>query len=179
MKVTDVSAAPAGGMNPAGTGVVRRSGRMAHLGNPAVRQEILQRIAGLRPETQPVWGRMSAHQMLCHLTDSFRVAMGEKEASAAGGLLQRSLVKWVALYMPSPWPHGVPTRPEVEQGVGGTAPSDFRSDRIDLIFAIERFSDPNRDFRWAVHPIFGRLSEREWLRWGYLHTDHHLRQFAL
>jgi len=29
-----------------------------------------------------------------------------------------------------------------------------------------------------VHPIFGGMSERAWLRWAYLHTDHHLRQFG-
>lgn len=29
-----------------------------------------------------------------------------------------------------------------------------------------------------VHPIFGRLSRAAWLRWAYLHMDHHLRQFG-
>jgi hypothetical protein len=29
-----------------------------------------------------------------------------------------------------------------------------------------------------VHPIFGRMSEAAWLRWGWLHADHHLRQFG-
>jgi hypothetical protein len=28
------------------------------------------------------------------------------------------------------------------------------------------------------HPIFGRITRAEWLRWGYLHADHHLRQFG-
>jgi hypothetical protein len=27
-----------------------------------------------------------------------------------------------------------------------------------------------------ARPIFGRMSDAEWLRWGYLHTDHHRRQ---
>jgi len=26
--------------------------------------------------------------------------------------------------------------------------------------------------------MFGRLSDAAWLRWGYLHMDHHLRQFG-
>jgi len=29
--------------------------------------------------------------------------------------------------------------------------------------------------RW--HPIFGPMSRSDWLRWAYLHMDHHLRQF--
>jgi hypothetical protein len=152
---------------------------MIHLGNPSVRQQILQRIAALKPDTRPGWGRMTAPEMLCHLTDSFRAAMGEKSVSPASGILQRSVVKWVALYVPAPWPHGVATRPEVEQGVGGTPPGDFRRDRVDLVGVIERFADSNRQFRWAAHPIFGQMREREWLRWGYLHADHHLRQFGV
>ena len=34
-------------------------------------------------------------------------------------------MKWVALYAPIPWPKGVPTRPEMDQYVGGTAPFEF------------------------------------------------------
>ena len=33
-------------------------------------------------------------------------------------------------------------------------------------------------FDGRCHPIFGRLSRTAWLRWGYLHIDHHLRQFG-
>lgn len=152
---------------------------MTHLGHAAVRQRILQRIAALKPESRARWGRMTAHQMLCHLADSFRVPIGDKPASPATGWIQRTAIKWLALYAPLPWPKGVPTRPEVEQGAGGTPPTDFRRDRIDLIFEIERFADPNRRFAWHPHPIFGAMREREWLRWGYLHADHHLRQFGV
>jgi hypothetical protein len=28
------------------------------------------------------------------------------------------------------------------------------------------------------HPVFGAMSDSAWRRWGYLHTDHHLRQFG-
>jgi hypothetical protein len=88
-------------------------------------------------------------------------------------------VKWVALYAPIPWPKGVPTRPEMDQFAGGTAPSDFENDRKMLIELIERFTNSKRDFVWSPHPIFGNMPDPEWLRWGYLHTDHHLRQFGV
>jgi hypothetical protein len=44
---------------------------------------------------------------------------------------------------------------------------------------LARFTAAERDFRWQRHPIFGVMTEQEWLRWGYLHMDHHLRQFGL
>jgi hypothetical protein len=28
------------------------------------------------------------------------------------------------------------------------------------------------------HPVFGPMTRVDWLRWGYLHVDHHLRQFS-
>ena len=152
---------------------------MKNLGDPVVQNTALLRLSRVQPQTKPRWGRMSAHQMLCHLSDSFKVAIREKQASAATGLLQRSIVKWIALYVPLPWPKGVPTRPEVEQGRGGTIPTDFESDLQQLRSVIERFTTRAPGFSLAPHPFFGEMSFSEWMRWGYLHTDHHLRQFGV
>lgn len=151
---------------------------MTHLGDPAVRHKILQRIATLNPASDRHWGRMTAHQMVCHLADSFRVPLGEKHASPASNVYKRTVMKWIALYAPMRWPQGVATRPELDQKTGGALPDDFLADRGDLIALIERFADPKRRTSWVAHPIFGEMCDREWLRWGYLHTDHHLRQFG-
>jgi hypothetical protein len=122
---------------------------------------------------------MSAHQMICHLSDSFAMAMGHKPVSHATSLLQRTIVKWVALYLPLRWPGGrILTRPEIDQELGGTRPVDFAADVAQVEALMEVFTAPTRTFEWPWHPIFGRMSEGDWLRWGYLHTDHHLRQFG-
>jgi hypothetical protein len=152
---------------------------MKSLAERATLQSVLQRIARLEPGAQRRWGRMSAHQMLCHLTDSYHAAMGQKQVSPAAGWMRWTPVKWVALYSPIPWAKGMPTRPEVEQGVGGTPPGDFERDRASLVSAIERFADPVRAFAWHPHPALRDMRESEWLRWGYLHADHHLRQFGV
>jgi len=140
--------------------------------------EVIERLRQIKPGSQRRWGRMSAHQMLCHLSDSFLAVMGEKAVSPATGLTQRTLLKWVALYAPLRWPKGVRTRPEVDQEAGGTRPIEFERDRRQLEQLMERFGRPPRDFEWQPHPIFGVMPERDWMRWGYLHLDHHLRQFG-
>ena len=150
---------------------------MLTLSDPSVRQSIVDRVARVRRDGKPLWGRMSASQMLCHLSDSFRAALGEKPVSPATGVLQRTMVKWFALYVPIRWPTGLPTRPEMDQAAGGTPPADFERDRAGLLLLTERFCAPNRGVDWQ-HPIFGQLTDRELLRWGYLHMDHHLRQFG-
>ena len=122
---------------------------------------------------------MSAHQVVCHLNDSFRMAIGLKPVSPATGALQRTVVKWTALYLPLPWPPGIGTRPEIDQLLGGTKPVDFATDLAELEALVELVTAQPRRFEWQPHPIFGPMSEAAWLRWGYLHTDHHLRQFGV
>ena len=116
--------------------------------------------------------------MICHLNDSFLVGLGERRVSSEVDFVKRTLVKWIALYAPTPWPHGVPTRPEVDQeGGGGTKPTQFERDAEQLESVVDRFR--RTEHFEAHHPIFGRLTTAEWQRWGYLHFDHHLRQFGV
>jgi hypothetical protein len=141
------------------------------------RAELLARLNKLREDSARRWGVMTAHQMVCHLGDAFLMMLGERRASDATGVLQRTLIKWIALYAPLPWPAGIPTRPEVDQMVGGTRPGQFLDD-VARIEALMQRAAGATDCETRPHPIFGRLSARAWMRWAYLHTDHHLRQFG-
>ena len=152
---------------------------MNNLSNEADRQHLRGRLLTLTVNSPRRWGKMSAHQMICHVNDSFKASTGDKAVSSTGNLFHRSVVKWLALYAPVPWPHGVPTRPEMNQEIGGTKPTEFEKDRAELIEMIERFARAERDFDWHPHPLFGLMADRDWYRWGYLHVDHHLRQFGV
>lgn len=140
--------------------------------------EIQRRLKTIRPECTRRWGRMSAHQMVCHLSDSFLAVSGRKHVSMATSPWHRTVIKWIALYAPLPWPQGVPTRPEIDQTVGGTRPDDFAADVALLETLFARFTSEIDSMNGLVHPIFGPMSKTDWLRWGYLHMDHHLRQFG-
>jgi hypothetical protein len=140
------------------------------------RAELKARLEELTLSYQRQWGKMSVHGMICHLSDAFRLPLGEKSASPSRPLLPRGLYKWIALNTPSKWPQGVTTRPEMEQGLGGTSPTDFDGDRQQLLDLMERFASINAHIQ--PHPVFGNMTKAEWMRWGYLHVDHHLRQFG-
>jgi hypothetical protein len=141
-------------------------------------QELLQRIKNLRPDSARRWGRMSASQMICHLSDAFRMASGEKAVTGTPTLRDRTIIKWIALHLPLAWPEGtIRTVPEVDQEIGGTTPTEFARDIADLETRLRAFA-ARRAAPRPSHPIFGHLSESQWLRWGYLHVDHHLRQFG-
>ena len=133
---------------------------MKTLAQQRCQDEILRRLRALRPDSPRRWGRMNAHQMVCHLSDCFRMTTGEKRVSDATGVWQRTIIKWIALYVPAHWPPGIVTRPEIDTLMGS-------------------FTTRGEDFDWSPHPIFGRMSRIAWLRWAYRHMDHHLRQFGV
>jgi hypothetical protein len=151
---------------------------MKTLCRPTDKQEILQRVQSVRQDSARQWGKMSAHQMICHLADGFRLYMGEVRAQPVRMPLPVGLIKIVALWSPFKWPAGAKSAPEIDQEINGTAPAIFEGDIADLQDLIVRFTNSHRDFSWPRHPHFGYLTEREWMRLGYLHCDHHLRQFG-
>ena len=151
---------------------------MTTLARPQDVADIMRRLRNVRPDIAPRWGRMSAHQMICHVSDALRMAMGERPVSPATGPVKQTILKWMALYVPLPWPAAIPTRPEIDQEARGTKPLDFARDLAQLESLVERLTTQQME-SWPAHPIFGRMSQQAWLRWAYLHTDHHLRQFRL
>jgi len=150
---------------------------MHSLADAGAIDELARRLVLLHDRRPRAWGRMTPHEMLCHLADSFRACLGERPISCVDTWFQRRVIKYIALHTSMTWPKGIPTRPEVDQRAGGTKPSDFDRDRADVVELLHRFASP--DASYGRHPIFGPLTREEWLIWGYRHVDHHLRQFAL
>ena len=138
---------------------------------------LLLRLGRLTPDSPRIWGTLTAPEMLCHLSDAFAAVLGDRAVSPADTLLSRTLVKWVALHTPLPWPKGIPTRPAVDPQRHGTKPADFERDRETVAALIRRCAQP--ETRFDRHPFFGPMTRGEWLLWSYGHVDHHLRQFGL
>lgn len=150
---------------------------MRTLTDPGAIESLVARLGKLHDKRPRAWGRMTPHEMLCHLGDSFAGVLGERPISPADTWVNRTIVKYIALHTTVAWPKGSPTRPEVDQTIGGTKPSTFDRDRDRVVTLLRRFAQP--DVTYARHPIFGPLTRDEWMIWGYRHTDHHLRQFAV
>jgi hypothetical protein len=144
--------------------------------NPADCEEIQRRMAALGPESQRRWGSMSIGGMLCHVDDSYRAVIGERPFSVAKLGIPPWFAKFVALHAPMQWPRNLMTSESVRQGGGGTPPVEFAQDRARLLKTFERFCGCTQ--LMTVHPMFGGMKRADWLRWGYLHADHHLRQFS-
>ncbi len=152
------------------------------LGDAANRSEILARLKAVRIDSPRQWGRMSAHQMILHLHEAFLSVMGGDGGPVvlAKVPLPRAMMRWMALDLQRPWPKDLKTMPPIDQVLKGAAPkaSEFSADVGALGDLVGRVSCTPRDFKWRAHPFFGEMTDAQWMRWGFLHMDHHFRQFG-
>ena len=151
---------------------------MKNLAQAADVSEIHDRFRRLVPTDAGRWGCLTVQEMVCHVRDSYEGAMGQRvvEGVAKRPPIPLGLYKWLALKFPREWPKGVETMPEVNPRMLGTRPAEFGSDLELLLGKLAEFSAFGGPF--PAHPIFGPMTDGEWKRWGYLHADHHLRQFG-
>jgi hypothetical protein len=151
---------------------------MKTLANSHDTAEIIRRLALVGPASGRRWGTMTVGKMICHLSDAFRVALGDRTAKPIKNRYSGPPMRWLALWFPLPWPHGVPTVPECDANLGGTPPAELERDKGELLALVQRFAGHTNVIARQTHPLFGHMTEKEWMRWGYLHMDHHLRQFG-
>ncbi|MYA64778.1 MAG: hypothetical protein F4139_13180 [Gemmatimonadetes bacterium] len=163
---------------------------MSHtLFSRSARARIHARIDRLSPESDPVWGTMSAGQMVCHAADHLRVALGDteviprrlavrlgnREIAVNPGLLRFRPIRYPLVHW-LPWPRerfGAP--PEMWR----TAPSGWQEDIAALRALVDRFGDRPPLASWGSHPWFGSVPGREWGSLCWRHLDYHLRQFRV
>ena len=152
---------------------------LTNLSNERLLADTIGRLRHVTPAHRARWGRLNAHQMLCHLADACRVALGERDAApGAMPAAKRHFVRLVAFHTPLPWPRNLHTMAEVDPARQGTRPGDFDADLRTAIELLTRVATDS-GIDGHPHPMFGPLSRREWLRWAWMHTEHHLRQFGV
>ena len=149
---------------------------MKSLQTPLLQEEISQRILKLGPSDPPHWGVMSANQMVCHLRAAYADALSGMPPLPDKLPIPAPLLKLISLRMPRPWPQNLPTLPDYRVDSPAMSVADFETDRAGLLHALGQFVQADQFA--PVHPFFGKMNRGDWMRWGYLHADHHLRQFG-
>ena len=145
---------------------------MKTLWDRSTRQALQTRFGTIEAGARPSWGKMSAPEMVSHVAESLRMAIGELPCAPKNGPLRRWPLKQLVIYW-LPWPKGVPTAPELL----ARRPMSWRGDLGELAGLIERVGSRGADGPFADHPAFGRLTGRAWGVLIHRHLDHHLRQF--
>jgi len=144
------------------------------------RDSLLARFDQLEPSSERRWGRMNVEQMICHVSDPIRIALGEMEVADVSNVMTRTVLRWLVLAgMPAP-KGKVKTFEEIDQVAGsGTPPTSLDEDRATLKTLIDRLVADAPKGQLAPSPAFGKLSGRQYGRLFYCHMHHHLNQFGV
>jgi hypothetical protein len=145
------------------------------LASVEVMSEIRGRLRSVRVDDRACWGKMTAKRMVRHLICAYEMALGERSVEPMEWPLP-VVVKWIALRSGLRWPKNVQTVPELKRAI--VEHSEVELDVL-LRAVVESMEAVARGPQYAPsHPIFGPMTPEDWMRWGYLHADHHLRQFG-
>jgi len=145
------------------------------IANPAQLTRLIERLGALHPDTPREWGTLNPGEMLCHLSDASASVMVRDSSDSS----PHRFLKWLALSAPIAWPRGLETPPGVDPKADGTRPGDFEADRRRAIAGLQALAEASASDLATSHSAFGPMTARDWHRWAYRHTDHHLRQFGL
>jgi hypothetical protein len=149
---------------------------MKTLANESDLNELRRRYATLCGDEQPLFGTMTTGTAVCHVREAYSWALGAQPGTLPYKLpLPPAIIKQIALYAPMKWRTGLKTVLELEPGQPGNVPADFVADKAGLLAEMQRFREA---IGTPLHAFFGPMSRADWLRWGYLHADHHLRRFG-
>ena len=149
---------------------------MKTLGNAAVLNDLVSRFQRLVPESQRVWGTMNAQQMAVHICNA-SAAVLKQQPFTATPRKPLPLFKFIALRVIPKFPRGY--RSGAEPATKVVDAGTFASDRDRAITLLQKLAAAPAEALATGHPRFGSMSRTEWMRWAYMHTDHHLRQFGL
>jgi hypothetical protein len=144
-----------------------------NLFDPVVKQDIIDRINQLKPDSQRQWGKMSVSQMMAHLQMPIGVGIGKHQ------ITRSPLMKLIGRFFKpifindKPFKQGLPT----DRSFVIKDDKDFNTEKIKLLEMVGQFKEEN--ISEAPHPIFGKLTKEQWSRGTWKHLDHHLRQFGV
>lgn len=150
---------------------------MRTLRNENDRRLLVERIGRLNGDEQPVWGKMTADQMMSHLVQAGELPF-EATVADNSNLLSRTLIKPLVLYV-LPMPKEVKVSAELDQQQKGRKPMGLANDRELLIESINKLGTLPLDHKCLDHPFFGKMSAKQWALIAHKHIDHHLKQFGV
>ena len=140
-------------------------------------ERVLERLAAMPPDATPLWGTMTAAQMVGHLNAVVRYTMGEgQEMPYRGNWKSRFIFRTLILRQIVRMPRNV----RLPRADGTRGPRHMPDGTVDALREtleeyFQRLDAGTLPAR--VHPFFGVLSAADWRRMHYAHFQHHLAQF--
>ena len=135
------------------------------------------RIEKLKPATQPLWGKMSADQMLAHCNVLYEMTY-ENRHPKPNKFTKMMLKLFVKKAVVGPKPYRKNNRTASQFLVTDT--KNFVEEKARLRDYLRKTQSLGGDyFEDKESHSFGKLTKQEWNTMFYKHLDHHLSQFGV
>ncbi|HEV2730843.1 MAG TPA: DUF1569 domain-containing protein [Terriglobales bacterium] len=140
------------------------------------RQEYLRRVDSVTPQSPRQWGTMEVDQMFHHLNLACGGSQGFYDLPDESYLTSRTLFKWILIDWYPEQPVGLrfPTGFKIPHAQR----FEFAYEKSQLLKILEADWNARTADAWKPHPMFGKMTVKEWGKLLQIHVDYHLRQFA-
>lgn len=154
---------------------IHKSNKMKlSISQPAGRQNLLERLDQLTPQTTRKWGTMTVDQMLKHCYQANELMM--KGSGTKNEKLKQKLIRLFFIKFDFTLPKNVKAPKAIRQTeeLSNEFPA-MKSALCEQIKQFEQHQFPEKMY----HPAFGNLTAKEYGIAIWKHMDHHLRQFGV
>lgn len=145
--------------------------------DPQTTEETFKRLEKLNYMSKPLWGKMTAAQMLAHLNVTYDLAYGKIKSNPGffTKLMLRLFVKGIVTNE-KPYTQNSRTGPDFII----TDDRDFEKEKSFFIDYVKKTETHGSSyFEGKESSSFGVMTSKEWSTQFYKHIDHHFRQFGV
>lgn len=150
---------------------------MKNLADDAVRDELVARLERLTPAHAAAWGTMNGQQMARHLGDASEAVLKLRLFASRARGKPSPLRKFLLLHVLRQMPRGI--KAGADPAGAAVDPADFGPDLARAVSLLQALAAAPPEALVDRHPVLGPMTRANWMRWAWLHTDHHLRQFGV
>ena len=142
----------------------------------AKHDEFRNRILPITSANPRQWGTMTVAQMSHHLNLACGGSLGFYDVPDESYLVSRNVFRWILVdwYPEQPVGLRLPMGFKIPHG----AAFDFDFEKEQLLKILDAAWHARSPADWQPHPMFGRMTVKEWGKLLQIHIDHHLRQFG-
>lgn len=143
--------------------------------DPSTNTTLVQRINAITSDSQRLWGKMSAGQVLKHMTIPYNDIIDDQHRTPRMRLLGKLFFKSI-MTGERPYKKNSPT---AKQFIITDEP-EINAAKKELIEKMQEVHAREAGyFEGKPHAFLGNLTATEWSNMLYKHLDHHLRQFGV
>jgi len=150
---------------------------MNNIFQPETSSKVIERINSLKPDSQPLWGKMSVAQMLAHCNVAYEMVYDNKH-KAPNAFMKFILKTFIKDSVVGPKPYK--KNSQTASAFLIKDERNFEEEKTRLVNYIKRTQELGGNYFDNKESLsFGKLTENEWNVMFYKHLDHHLGQFGI